>query len=303
MTLNQLIYFCRLAETEHYGQAAKALYISQPSLSKAIALLESEMSVSLFERRGRNVALTPAGHTFYEHIKPAIRQIDSARELMQQYSDIHRMPAIGCVSPAITSVLAPLLDSYRMEGHNYPQVTLRVDTSEALISAIRRNECDLAFCTRIPGADDITFLKVASLPFVVVLREDNPLAEYESISPEQLRGHPMAFSNAPAYNAILARIFERYNVRPIVHSYANDDTAMFGMVRAGAAIFITSDYPQIYSNGLAIRRLAQDVCEREIHMAYTERGLLHPVVASFVEFIKAAPHSTAGPAPAAPGGE
>ena len=53
MTLNQLIYFCRLAETEHYGQAAKALYISQPSLSKSIGLLEEELKVSLFERRGR----------------------------------------------------------------------------------------------------------------------------------------------------------------------------------------------------------------------------------------------------------
>ena len=82
MTLNQLNYFCRLAETEHYGQAAKALYISQPSLSKAMAMLERELGVSLFERRGRNVMLTRAGHAFYDHIKPAIGQIDSARALM-----------------------------------------------------------------------------------------------------------------------------------------------------------------------------------------------------------------------------
>ncbi len=286
MTLNQLIYFCRLAETEHYGQAAKGLYISQPSLSKAMALLEGELSVALFERRGRNVALTPAGRAFYDHISPALRQIDSARALMQQFSDVHRLPVIGCVSPAVTSVLAPLLDSYRMEGHSYPQVVLKVDTSEALVEALDRNDCDLAFCTRVPGARDVAFLSVATLPFVVVLREDDPLAACETISPEQLRGRPMAFSNAPAYNAILARIFERYDVKPVVHSYANDDTAMFGMVRAGAAIFITSDYPQIYSNGLAIRRLDQDVCQREICMAYTERGLLHPVIASMVEFIR-----------------
>lgn len=293
MTLNQLNYFCHLAETEHYGQAAKALYISQPSLSKAMAMLERELGVSLFERRGRNVMLTRAGHAFYDHIKPAIGQIDSARALMQQYSDIRRMPAIGCVSPAVTSVLAPLLDNYRMDGHSYPQVMLRVDTSEALVDALRRNECDLAFCTRIPEADDITFLSVASLPFVVVLREDDPLAACESIRPEQLTGRPMAFSNAPAYNAILARIFDRYGVHPSVHSYANDDSAMFGMVRAGAAIFITSDYPQIYSSGLAVRRLEQDVCLREICMAYTERGLFHPVVASIVAFVKA--HAENGP--------
>ena len=293
MTLNQLIYFCRLAETEHYGQAAKVLYISQPSLSKAMALLEKELGVSLFEKHGRNVVLTEAGHVFYHHIKPALKQIDAARETMEQFSDVHRLPVIGCVSPAVTSVLAPLLDSYRMEGHSYPQVVLRVDTSEALVEALRHNQCDLAFCTRIPGTSDVTFQGVATLPFVVVLRDDDPLAVYESISPEQLRGRPMAFSNAPAYNAILARIFDQYDVQPVVHSYANDDTAMFGMVRAGAAIFITSDYPQIYSNGLAIRRLDQDVCQREICMAYTERGLLHPIVASMVGFIRARVESEA----------
>ena len=58
------------------------------------------------------------------------------------------------------------------------------------------------------------------------------------------------------------------------------------LVRAGAALFLTSDYPQIYSNGLAIRRLEQDVCQREICMAFTERGLLHPVIASMVDFVR-----------------
>ena len=96
----------------------------------------------------------------------------------------------------------------------------------------------------------------------------------------------MAFSNAPAYNSILERIFERYDIHPVVHSYANDDTALFGMVRAGAAIFITSDYPQIYSNGLAIRRLDQDVCQREICLAYTDRSRRHPVIASMLEFME-----------------
>ena len=60
MTLNQLRYFRVLAKTEHYTKAADALAISQPSLSRAIALLEEELGVLLFTRRGRNVVLTDA---------------------------------------------------------------------------------------------------------------------------------------------------------------------------------------------------------------------------------------------------
>lgn len=287
MTLNQLIYYCRLAEVQHYGRAAKALYISQPSLSKSIAQLEDELSVTLFERSGRGIALTEAGETFYQHVKPALDQIASAREVMRQYSGSHRLPVIGCVSPAVTSVLSPFLDAYRMEGHSFPKVIMRVDTSEALVGSLRANECDLAFCTRIPEAADVNFTCVATLPFVVVMRDDDPLAAFERIRPDQLKDRPMTFTNAAAYNAVLDRIFDRYGFKPVVYSYANDDTAMFGMVRAGAAIFITSDYPQIYSHGLAIRPLEQDVCQREICLAYTPRSLLDPAVASMISFLQA----------------
>ena len=286
MTLNQLTYFCRLAEMQHYGRAAKALYISQPSLSKSMAHLENELSVTLFEHAGRGVVLTDAGKAFFQQVKPALDQIASAKAIMRQYSGSHRLPVIGCVSPAVTSVLSPFLDAYRMEGNSFPKIVVRVDTSEALVDALRANECDLAFCTRIPDASDLAFVCVATMPFVVVMREDDPLATLDSIDPGLLRDRPMAFTNAAAYNAILNRIFTRYGFEPIIHSYANDDTALFGMVRAGAAIFITSDYPQIYSHGLAIRPLRQDVCQREICLAYTDRSLVDPVVASMIGFLK-----------------
>ena len=58
MNLQQLYYFRKLAEVQHYTEAAKALYITQPSLSDSIASLESELSVALFQKKGRNVQLT-----------------------------------------------------------------------------------------------------------------------------------------------------------------------------------------------------------------------------------------------------
>lgn len=284
MTLNQLIYFCKLAETQHYGRAARALFIAQPSLSKAMSLLEKELEVTLFSHHGRNVELSAAGKTFYTHVKPGLEQIMNAREVMRQYTGSQRLPVIGCISPAITSVLAPIMSAYRMEVQSFPRVSVRVDTSEALVEALRGGECDLALCTRIPDTPDVTFVPVASFPFVVVMREDDPLACFESIRPEQLRDRPMAFTNAAAYNEILMRVFARYGLEPLIHSYANDDAAMFGLVCAGAAVFITSDYPQLYSHGIAVRRLEQDVCLREFSLAYTERSLLNPAIKDLIDF-------------------
>lgn len=64
MNLQQLYYFRKLAEVQHYTEAAKALYITQPSLSDSIASLESELSVALFQKKGRNVQLTKYGENF-----------------------------------------------------------------------------------------------------------------------------------------------------------------------------------------------------------------------------------------------
>ena len=67
MTLNQILYFQKVARLENYHQAAEELYISQPSLSRSMAVLESELGVALFEKKGRGVTLTKAGQLFLEH--------------------------------------------------------------------------------------------------------------------------------------------------------------------------------------------------------------------------------------------
>ena len=61
MNLQQLYYFRKLAEVQHYTEAAKALYITQPSLSDSISSLESELSVALFQKKGRGIELTKYG--------------------------------------------------------------------------------------------------------------------------------------------------------------------------------------------------------------------------------------------------
>ena len=67
MTLNQILYFRKVARLENYHQAAEELYISQPSLSRSMAALESELGITLFEKKGRGVVLTNAGRLFLEH--------------------------------------------------------------------------------------------------------------------------------------------------------------------------------------------------------------------------------------------
>ena len=83
MTLNQLQYFYQAAKTQHFNHAADNLSISQPSLSRAIASLENELGVILFERMGRNVSLTKAGQIFLEQTEKILDDIAVAEALIK----------------------------------------------------------------------------------------------------------------------------------------------------------------------------------------------------------------------------
>lgn len=94
MTLNQLRYFRVLADTEHYTKAADVLNIAQPSLSRAIALLEEELGVLLFTRRGRNVVLTDAGRAFLRYVATGLDTLDAGGKHLPT-PDAGRIPG-GC---------------------------------------------------------------------------------------------------------------------------------------------------------------------------------------------------------------
>lgn len=84
MNLKQLYYFKRLAETEHYTEAASSLFITQPSLSHAISELEKELGVALFARKGRNVKITQNGKRFLPYVEDALASLENGRMTLQK---------------------------------------------------------------------------------------------------------------------------------------------------------------------------------------------------------------------------
>ena len=94
MTLNQLRYFQVLARMDQ---------------------LEQELGVSLFEKRGRNVALTPEGRLFLEYTDRALEQLDQGIAQISSFASMSDGVSIGCVLPAVSTYLAPLLERYRQK--------------------------------------------------------------------------------------------------------------------------------------------------------------------------------------------
>ena len=111
MNLQQLYYFRKLAEVQHYTEAAKALYITQPSLSDSIASLEHELSVSLFQKKGRGIQLTKYGQEFYEYVNQALGILEHGIAAVREKSDsVTGTIDIGCIPTLLGDFLPNALD-------------------------------------------------------------------------------------------------------------------------------------------------------------------------------------------------
>ncbi len=284
MTLNQLRYFQMLAHTQHYHRAAEKLFISQPSLSRAISQLEGELGVKLFEKSGRNVVLTGAGAVFLRQVDQILEQLDRAVSEVKHCSAESEEISIGCILPALIPFLSPMLESYQKSTRTTVHYQTTTGVSEDLLSDLLAGDCDLVFCSRVRSMKKVSFTPVCRLPFYVAVRRDSPFAERAGVRPEELDGCPMLFTRACAYSDMIRDMLDGFGVRPVITGYSNEETGLLGMVEAGTGIFITTDYPQVHSRNTVLVPLLQERYHRTICLAVRSDRDSLPAARALIRF-------------------
>lgn len=142
MIIKQFVYFAALAEARHFGRAAEACHVSQPTLSSAIRQLEDELGVMLVERGHRFTGLTPEGEVVLDHARRIVAETET---LKQAIADMKggvggrlRLGAIPTALPMITRITAPF--SARFPA---ARLTVMSMTSDEIMHAIRAFEIDV----------------------------------------------------------------------------------------------------------------------------------------------------------------
>lgn len=157
MNLNQLHYFSKLAEVEHYTKAAEELKISQPSLSHAIGSLEKELGTRLFKKHGRGVVLTKYGKLFKEYVDNARYSLDTGvkkvRTMTGQTEGVIELAYIYTLG----SVFVPQLVSDFLRTHEELKVHFRftVGNTSEIIQGLKEERFDIGFCSMIERENDI----------------------------------------------------------------------------------------------------------------------------------------------------
>jgi LysR family hydrogen peroxide-inducible transcriptional activator len=186
MNLRDLRYLVALADHKHFGRAAAACFVSQPTLSTQIRKLEEELGVSLVERAPRRVMLTPVGRDIAERARRVVAEVTQMGEVARRSQD----PEAGSVRLGLFPTLAPYLLPHVLPGirARFPRLELLLveEKTDALLARLREGRLDAAILA-LPLHDES--LHVEALfqePFVLAVpqshvfaRRTRPLALHE----------------------------------------------------------------------------------------------------------------------------
>ena len=169
MTFNQIIYFQKIAILGNMGKAARALHISQPSLSVSISNLEKELNLSLFHRNGHNLEITAEGKQLLLHANKILAELKATQMHMQDLSaDRNIMIRIGCISPILWDLLPRVVRSFLMEPENkHMKLDFQTDTTSSLINMLREGSCDFLICSAYKD-EGIQQTELLAEPFVLL---------------------------------------------------------------------------------------------------------------------------------------
>ncbi|MBX3626652.1 MAG: LysR family transcriptional regulator [Rhizobacter sp.] len=191
MTLTELRYIVAVAREKHFGRAAEACFVSQPTLSVAIKKLEEELDVKLFERGANEVSVTPLGEEIVRQAQSVIEQAAAIKEIAKRGKD----PVSGPLRLGVIYTIGPYLlpDLVKAAIERVPQMPLMLQENFTvkLLDMLRTGELDCAIIAE-PFPD--TGLAVAPLydePFMVAVPVSHPLAKRQQIAAEELKKETM----------------------------------------------------------------------------------------------------------------
>lgn len=279
MELRQLGYFMHLAGTGSVSQSAKALGLSQPSLSRQIQQLEESLQVELFARHHRPMTLTDTGEFLYRHVKQPLNELEQAMALTRRFGDRYQNRLIiGSVASALYGLLPEAISKLRQNLNdlhpNFDIKIIEMNFHEQII-ALKSGEIDVGFgrlaCQ--DGAIEQTFLR--NEPFVLAVAKWHPLADKQcAVSLSELGEDTLILyhktANLLPYSLetdLLLQLFERADCQPTNHVRVRDIQVALAMVAASEGITLVPESLQtVRSDQISYLPLTHKHCSSPMYM-------------------------------------
>ncbi len=198
MTLQQLKYIVAIAENGTLSDAAKELFVSQPSLTKSVKELEKEMGISIFDRTNKGVSVSKDGEVFLSYARQVLEQ---AALLEEKYKIKSGGKQEFCVSTQhysfAVNAFVDLIKEYGSENYDFSlretqtfEIIDDVSKMKSEIGILYYNEFNKSVLKKIMKANDLTFTELFVASPHIFISSANPLAKRKTVTMEELSSYP-----------------------------------------------------------------------------------------------------------------
>lgn len=241
MEFHQLRYFAAAAEDLSISRAAARLHVTQPAMSRAIAQLEEELGVALFDRIRKRIHLTDAGRFFLSKARQIICDAETgAQQVREQFGKARRTLRLGFLTPFLDDLVAPAVREFR-QRHPKTLVSLFELAPRAQLDRLRNHELDIAILGNIDeqARGDFTVRRIARHRMAAVLPDGHPSAGRKSVKLSALaRDRWVSLSDAfyPGRRDFLRRICQAAGFEPDIVSELDSLSLMLAAVATGEGV-------------------------------------------------------------------
>ncbi|MGN0328119.1 MAG: LysR family transcriptional regulator [Lachnospira sp.] len=238
MTLNQMKYAITIAESASFNEAAKKLYISQPSLSTSIHSLEEEIGIQIFRRSQNGISITPEGKEFIGYARQVMEQYDLLDAKYISKSNAKKKFGVSmqhysfAVKAFVEMVKQFGMDEYEFAVHETKthEVIEDVKNGKSELGILYLNEFNHGVLEKIFAENDLEFHKLLTCDVYVYMWKGNPLAGKKTLTLEELKEYPCLSFEQGDYNSFYyaEEVLSTYEYKRLIK--ANDRATMLNLM-------------------------------------------------------------------------
>jgi DNA-binding transcriptional LysR family regulator len=290
VSLRQLKVFEAAAASRSFSSAAKALHLTQPGVSMHIKALESNAGLPLFERVGKRLFVTQAGHELLLRAREITRCLREAEDVLGAMKGLRR----GRIHLAVVSTAKYFVPRLlALFSRQYPELEIRlaVNNRDAVIELLVANEVDLAIMGRSPEALDTVAEPFAQNPHVIIAAPDHPLATRRRIPESTVAKETFIVRERGSGTRLAMQQFfdERGLAFKVGMEMASNETIKQAVMAGIGVSFISSHTIEleVETQRLAVLDVRGLPVMRQWHVAHLAKKRLSPTAAAFKQFVLA----------------
>ena len=278
MTLNQLTYFQKIAQLEHFRLAANELNISQPSLSRSMDTLEN----------GRNITLTKYGKMFLEHVDRILEEVRTAEQKMYHLTQEGGHIDIAYVSPLANHYIPHTVRTFLNLPEN-KQVTFSFSQAHTidLIRGLKNDMYDVVFGAYVEDQPSVQFTPILHQEMLLITSLNHPLANEKEVPFQVLQDYPViGYDRDSGLGLYTHKLYRKHQIQPDIVIDCPDEYSIAALVAEDFGIALVADVDTIRDAKIAKIPVAGEELIHTVYMAHMKDKYMIPATNRFVKFIK-----------------